>query len=348
MKRLLFLFLLVSVAVAAQAQRVSNVTFRQEGKLVYIGYSLSEKADVSVEVSTDGGVTFGYPRMAHVSGDVGKDVSAGNAKSITWDVLQDCERLQGDRICFRVTAVKGSSNQTFTVGGVPFTMIFVEGGTFTMGCTSEQGDDCWDSEKPVHKVTLSNYYIGETEVTQALWKAVMGTESTHSGGWTTEYGRGDNYPAYRVSYDDVKTFISRLNQKTGRTFRMPTEAEWEYAARGGKKSRGYKYSGSNTIGDVAWYTDNSGSKTHPVKQKQANELGIYDMSGNVYEWCSDWYGGYSSSSQSNPIGPDKGSYRVIRGGYWGIRARNCRVSYRNYSAPSYRLNFLGFRLVLLP
>jgi formylglycine-generating enzyme required for sulfatase activity len=149
-----------------------------------------------------------------------------------------------------------------------------------------------------------------------------------------------------VSWDDCQTFISQLNQLTGKRFRLPTEAEWEYAARGGSKSRGYKYSGSNTIGDVAWYDSNSGRKTHNVKTKQPNELGLYDMTGNVWEWCQDWYGDYSSDSQTNPTGPSSGSGRVSRGGSWGIYARYCRSSNRGYYAPSYRGGYLGLRLAL--
>ena len=230
----------------------------------------------------------------------------------------------------------------FTVDGreYSYNMVYVEGGTFTMGCTSEQGGECKDDEKPSHSVTLSSYYIGETEVTQALWKAVMGSNPSY---WT-----GDNLPVEKVNYADVETFITKLNQKTGRTFRMPTEAEWEYAARGGKKSRGYKYSGSNSIGDVAWYDENSGRKTHPVRQKQPNELGIYDMSGNVYEWCSDWEGSYSSGSQTNPKGPSSGLGRELRGGSWSWVARSCRVSIRDYINPSCRNSNIGFRLVLVP
>lgn len=228
--------------------------------------------------------------------------------------------------------------ETFTVNGVSFTMVFVEGGTFTMGATSEQGSDADDDEKPTHRVTLSDYYIGETEVTQALWKAVMGNNPS--------YFEGDNLPVEKVSYEDVKTFITKLNGKTGKKFRLPTEAEWEYAARGGNKSKGYKYSGSNNIDDVAWYDDNSNLRTHPVKTKQPNELGIYDMNGNVWEWCSDWYGGYSSNAQTNPQGPSSGSYRVIRGGSWFGSARYCRASYRYHDNLSDLGNTLGFRLAL--
>ena len=237
--------------------------------------------------------------------------------------------------------------KTYTVNDVSFTMIYVEGGTFTMGCTSEQGSDCYSNEKPSHQVTVSDFWMGETEVTQALWRAVMGSEPSYNGGWTNEYGRGDSYPAYRVSWDDCQEFIRKLNQLTGKNFRLPTEAEWEYAARGGNKSRGYKYAGSNTIGDVAWYEDNSGSTTHPVKGKRANELGLYDMSGNVWEWCSDWFGSYSSSAQTNPTGHSSGSGRVLRGGGWNAFAGDCRVADRLARSPDGHAYFFGFRLSLV-
>ena len=227
---------------------------------------------------------------------------------------------------------------TITVNGVSFTMIAVEGGTFKMGATSEQGSDADNDEKPVHNVTLSDYYIGETEVTQELWQAVMGTNPSNS--------KGNKKPVEQVSWNDCQEFITKLNNLTGKNFRLPTEAEWEYAARGGNKSKGYKYSGSNTILNVAWYISNSGSQTHDVKTKQANELGIYDMSGNVWEWCQDWYGSYSSSSQINPTGPAFGSDRVNRGGSWGNYAKYCRVSYRSTYYPDFRDDSLGLRLSL--
>ena len=217
-------------------------------------------------------------------------------------------------------------------------MVYVEGGTFMMGATSEQGSDAYTFEKPAHSVTLSNYYIGKYEVTQAEWQAVMGSNPSRF--------KGDNKPVENVSWIDCQTFISKLNAKTGLIFRLPTEAEWEYAARGGNKSKGYKYSGSDYIGDVAWYTSNSGYKTHAVGTKQPNELGLYDMIGNVGEWCGDWYGSYSSSSQTNPTGANSGSHRVIRGVSWDYDARLCRSSYRYAYPPDHRYNSLGFRLVL--
>ncbi|MBO5956493.1 MAG: PEGA domain-containing protein [Bacteroidales bacterium] len=236
-------------------------------------------------------------------------------------------------------------NQTFTVKGVTFTMIAVEGGTFKMGAqSSDSGGDNYDSEagdreSPVHDVTLSSYYIGETEVTQELWQAVMGSNPSNFSGYPQR-------PVETVSWYDCKEFVTKLNELTGENFRLPTEAEWEYAARGGNRSKGYKYSGSNTIGNVAWYDSNSGNETHDVKTKQANELGIYDMSGNVWEWCQDWYGSYSSGSQTNPTGPTSGSIRVSRGGSWYYYAKICQISDRSYSLPDYMFYYLGLRLSL--
>ena len=217
-------------------------------------------------------------------------------------------------------------------------MVFVQGGTFTMGATSEQGSDAESDEKPAHPVTLSDFYIGKYEVTQAQWRTVMGSNPSEF--------KGDNLPVECVSWEDCQKFIRKLNELTGLTFRLPTEAEWEYAARGGNRSRGYKYSGSDAIGEVAWYRDNSGKKTHPVGQKRANELGLHDMSGNVWEWCSDWYGAYSSSSRTNPTGPSSGAYRVARGGSWIGYAWSCRVSFRSNGTPTNRSYYLGLRLVL--
>ena len=224
-----------------------------------------------------------------------------------------------------------------TASGVTFNMVKVEGGTFTMGETAEMEYFC-DDEKPTHQVTLSSYYIGETEVTQALWKAVMGSNPSH---W-----QGDDLPVEKVSWNDCQEFIRKLNEMTKRRFRLPTEAEWEFAARGGNKSRHTQYSGSSKIDEVAWYDGNSGGKTHPVKTKKANELGIYDMAGNVWESCQDRFGSYSSGAQTNPTGATSGTYRVCRGGSWDSNARYCRSSDRHYNGPDYRIGDLGFRLVL--
>ena len=237
-------------------------------------------------------------------------------------------------------------NNTITIPGtdISYKMVFVEGGTFQMGSIDSEADD---DESPVHSVTLSDYYIGETEVTQELWEAVMGSNPS--------YFKGSKNPVETMSWDGCQEFVKRLNELTGKNFRLPTETEWEYAARGGNKSRGYKYSGSDNISDVAWYDENacdgvgkssSDYGTHPVCTKLPNELGIYDMSGNVWEWCSDWYGDYSSSSQTNPTGPTSGSYRVYRGGCWGSSAQICRVANRYNHTPDFRGDKLGFRLVM--
>ena len=242
-----------------------------------------------------------------------------------------------------VSTATGStlSGNTITIpvkDGISIDMVRVEAGTFTMGATAEMKEP-YDDEKPTHRVTLTNdYYIGKYEVTQALWQAVMGNNPSSF--------KGDNLPVEQVSWNDCQKFISQLNRITGKTFRLPTEAEWEYAARGGNKSRGYQYSGSNNLSDVAWYTDNSGYKTHTVGTKQPNELGIYDMSGNVCEWCQDWKGKYNSSSQVNPTGANSGSIRVGRGGSWGRYAWFCRSSFRYDDAPDCRYDELGLRLVL--
>ena len=244
-----------------------------------------------------------------------------------------------------VEEVPDNKNLTFLVQGVKFTLVKVQGGTFTMGATSEQGNDAESDERPAQQVTLSDYYIGQTEVTQALWEAVMGRNPSEF--------KGDSLPVEQVSWEECQTFIKKLNsllsnQLGGKRFALPTEAQWEFAARGGMESKGYKYAGSNQLSALAWSESNSNRSTHPVAQKQPNELGLYDMSGNVYEWCSDWYGDYSIAEKMNPKGPNRGSYRVIRGGAWCHNAGCCRVSYRANYLPTNKGNGIGFRLCLIP
>ena len=248
--------------------------------------------------------------------------------------------------------------ETFTVNGVSFNMVRVEGGTFMMGDSNDS---------PIHQVTLSSYYIGETEVTQALWEAVMGTNIRQQFNKVdfkgSIWGEGPNYPMYYVNREESLSFIKKLNQLTGKSFRLPTEAEWEYAARGGKKSRSYQYAGSNNLDEVAWYKDNSGNRrltgewsyrllksnknrTHIVKTKQANELGLYDMSGNVWEWCQDWWDDYDSKPVTNPTGPSNGSGATGRGGSWQGRTDHCTVSNRSIIMPEDRFDNGGLRLAL--
>ena len=225
------------------------------------------------------------------------------------------------------------SNGVLTVNGIRYEMAKVEAGTFIMGATSEMQDPDKD-EKPIHQVILTkNYFMGKTEVTQALWEAVMSNNPSSF--------KGNNKPVERVSWDECQTFISKLNAVTGRRFRLPTEAEWEFAARGGNYSHRYQYSGSNSLYEVAWFADHT---THDVATKQPNELGLYDMSGNVREWCSDWFGAYSSNTQYDPIGPTSGSYRVSRGGSYVNIPRFCRSSDRSHLGSL--CYFLGLRLAL--
>ena len=232
----------------------------------------------------------------------------------------------------------------FNYNGIDFTMIAVDGGTFQMGATAEQSNPN-DNEMPIHDVTLDDYYIGETEVTQTLWQAVMGDNPSQF--------LGPNNPVETINYNDCIAFINELNRllayqlPEGMKFRMPTEAEWEYAARGGNRSQGYMYSGSDNIDDVAWYIGNSNGKTHPVKLKKPNELGLYDMSGNAWEWCNDWYDYYIFTPQENPTGAATGTRRVLRGASCCYKANDCRVAYRTYSNPEIRIKTGGgLRLAL--
>ena len=273
---------------------------------------------------------------------------SGDASAINLDAA-DCDNSGSVNISDVTTLIdyllSGSwpGETNITVGGVSFKMIAIEGGTFKMGA-SDGDTQASNSEKPAHQVTLSGYSICETEVTQALWVAVMGSNPSY---FTSANGYEDDLsrPVEEVSWEDCQTFITKLNQMTGKTFRLPTEAEWEYAARGGKYSHDYVYSGGNDLDVVAWYRNNGDVQTHAVAQKLPNELGLYDMSGNVYEWCQDWYDSYSSEAQTNPTGPTSGTKRVMRGGNVGDTS-SCRVSFRASNTPSSKANGLGLRLAM--
>lgn len=233
---------------------------------------------------------------------------------------------------------KTTGVETYIVGGVSFNMVHVDGGKFKMGRTKEQKNiHSSNSELPVHNVILSGYSIGETEVTQALWEAVMGDNPSRF--------KGSDLPVEMVSWSDCQAFINKLNELTGQGFRLPTEAEWEFAARGGNKSRRYKYSGSNDLYQVGWFEENSeGSNTHPVRQKQPNELGLYDMSGNVWEWCQDWYGPYNEKEEINPTGPSVGENRIRRGGSSNCSVYSCHLSTRGLGDMLSRDEYYGLRL----
>lgn len=226
--------------------------------------------------------------------------------------------------------------QTYYAHGVSFKMIGVQGGSFRMGSTDSDADS---DERPTHMVTLNSYYIGETEVTQELWEAVMNYNPS-------EFQYSSQLPVEFVSWDDCRDFIRELNSITGKEFRFPSEAEWEYAARGGHQPSSTKFSGSNSIAAVGWYNSNSEETTHPVKMKKPNSLGIYDMSGNLWEWCQDWYGPYSSNNANNPSGPFSGSNKVLKGGAWNGGPKNCRLTNRDGRTTDYASNRLGLRLAL--
>jgi len=251
------------------------------------------------------------------------------------DSIAHVDSLKKGLIKKSKTTVPANEDELRTLSGPApeIEMVYVQGGTFQMG--SNDGES---NEKPVHTVTVGSYYIGKFEVTQKQWRAVMGSNPSYFSGC-------DNCPVEKVSWNDIQEFIRKLNEKSGKRYRLPTEAEWEFAARGGIKSRGYTYAGSNTIGDVAWYWENS--KTHPVGQKAPNELGVYDMSGNVWEWCADWYAGdyYANCPENNPKNTTPSSLRVSRGGGWRNLPAYCRVARRYLPSPGARVNFLGFRLL---
>ncbi|MBU4486442.1 MAG: SUMF1/EgtB/PvdO family nonheme iron enzyme [Candidatus Delongbacteria bacterium] len=244
----------------------------------------------------------------------------------------------GDLALASYKGVQLNRKSTSSSEGVSSDFIFVQGGTFQMGGTESD-------EKPVHSVTVGDFYIGKYEVTQAQYQAVMGKNPSNF--------KGDNLPVESVTWNDAVEYCRKLSQKEGVTYRLPTEAEWEYAARGGNQSRAYEYSGSSNIDEVAWQSgDKWGSlgSTKSVGGKKPNEIGIYDMSGNVWEWCSDWYGSdyYRNSPSSNPAGPSTGSSRVLRGGSWSYYPVSCRVAYRGRGNPTNSGSYSGFRVVRLP
>ena len=301
-----------------ESGKIITVTTDKEGDEIYVDGTFAGHSPLDV--------SMGYGRHTV------KAIRNGKSVEKSFDVRENGGESS--------LLLKFSRIHTITVNGVSFEMVYVEGGTFDMGATTEQGSDAENDEKPVHRVTLSDYYIGKCEVTQELWEAVMGSNPSNF--------KGAQNPVEQVSWNDCQEFVSRLNRLTGMTFRLPTEAEWEYAARGGNQSLHYKYSGIGNIGNVAWYNRNSGGSTHAVGTKTANELGIYDMSGNMWEWCSDRYGDYSAGAQTNPQGPSSGSRRVLRGGSWDDYASCCRVSYRDYYGPGGSSIHSGLRLVLVP
>lgn len=256
---------------------------------------------------------------------------------------------------------KSKEDYTETAFGMKMEMVYVKGGEFLMGATAEQESEAEEDEYPVRNISLSSYHIGKYEVTQAQWQAVMGTSlAAQRDSIEPEWdfvGEGDNYPMYYVSWEDASKFCQKLSEKTGKKYVLPTEAMWEYAARGGAHRTGTKYAGSDLVDEVAWYYNNSCDTldvtdpnygTHPVGRKKANALGLCDMSGNVWEWCSDLFGLYDENDTHNPQGSGWGASRALRGGAWDFEAVDCRVSNRINEDPAYADFFIGFRVAMIP
>ncbi|MCM1169796.1 MAG: formylglycine-generating enzyme family protein [Bacteroides sp.] len=245
-----------------------------------------------------------------------------------------------------------SYNYTETALGMEMKMVYVGSGTFLMGCTLDNVSACNVNERPAHRVSLSSFGIGMYEVTQSQWEKVMGStiqqQRDKYASSASLQGNGADYPMYYVSWEDAQAFCEKLSVASGKRYALPTEAQWEYAARGARKSVNKTYSGSNTVDGVAWYTSNGGSSAHTVGGKTPNELGIHDMSGNVWEWCADWYGTYDETMNDDPTDPATGTQRVARGGSRSSSANDCRVSFRTSFKATEASNLIGFRVVCLP
>ena len=347
--------------------RVSQLIDVEEGKVLPIHLILSSGRSVTLQTDREGDILYVDGKRVGVSPQKLElsygihTIRAERGEQHTEKELEVTE-TGGERVVTLgfglLSQIRWSSSvtpkQKEILSRLIGNMVRVDGGSFEMGATSEQGSNVTSDEELVHQVTLSDYYIGKYEVRQSEWEVVMGNNPS--------YFKGDDLPVEQVSWEDCHEFIRRLNALTGLNFKLPTEAQWEYAARGGRWSKGYKYSGSNDLEEVGWSWENSGvqvltgewdekkvkknhCQTHPVGEKHPNELGLYDMSGNVWEWCQDWYGYYNRNTQVDSAGPARGSYRVARGGCWFRDAWFCRVSYRNCQTPVHCYSYLGFRLV---
>lgn len=363
MIKIVQILLLLLICQIATAQTVKNFDFYTEDESVIIHYDLAcdRPFRVSLLYTLNGYAWLSVPLSA-CGGAIGDGISAGNGLQIFWQPLLHLESLEGNLSLKLQVQYKEKGNDNLVE------MVFVKGGTFQMG--SDTGED---NEKPVHTVEVNDFYIGKYEITVEQFRAFVNatayqTDAEKGDGsyvyvnnnWKKQSGinwrhdvagnkRGSDenkHPVIHVSWNDAIAYCNWLKEQTGKNYRLPTEAEWEYAARGGNQSQGYIYAGSNTIDNIAWYYRNSKNVTHPVGDKQANELGLYDMTGNVWEWCNDWYDKdyYSSSPSNNPKGPNNGTNRVLRGGCWNYYPQYNRIAIRNYFTPDNRSYFYGFRV----
>lgn len=366
MKYIYCLLLPLLFVLSAHCQNVTNADFRVEGSNIVINYTLDAIADIDIYCSIDGGKTFGLP-LQNISGDVGSNVMPGN-KTAVWHVFAERDMIYSNQVSFKIKVKE--SKKTFDIDGYLLEMVKINGGTFEMGQHSEHATDM----SPAHDVTLSDFYMAKYEVSVELFKKFIDataykTDADKYGG-SYLWGRGYwelsknvnwkcdtkghpldetdyDLPVIHISYNDALAFCSWLKQKTGENFRLPTEAEWEYAASGGEDNNGYLYSGSDELDEVAWYFQNSYEEgTQVVGLKTPNELGLYDMSGNVSEWCNDIYGDYLGGSQMNPSGSSEGHLYVFRGGSWHDQENKCSVHLRFNATPNTRRFNLGFRLAL--
>lgn len=337
MRRIVTIGLLLFGCVTLRAQHITQHSFSLRGDTLTIVYGLDRQADICVRVAIDDG-PYTAPLKGLV-GAVGKGVKPGDSLTITAFRLPEIQGIDSASLSFLVEVDDGAL--LVYADKYPFRMMPVEGGSFTMGCTRPKGEkNTYSDELPTHKVTLNGYYIGQYEVTQGLWKAVMGENPSKWIG-------NDSLPVEQVSWNDVQIFIARLSQMTGFRFRLPTEAEWEFAARGGTRSRGTVYPGVRSqVWETCWSAMNSGGRSHPVGRLKPNELGLYDMGGNVLEWCSDWMEAYSAGPQTSPQGPKNGENRILRGGCFNSPTWACSVFERSWYLPDYGYSFFGFRLAL--
>ena len=337
MKRLLVTMLLLCSAPFLWAQQVTDVNFSIVDDTLTITYTLTQQADICVRVAIDDG-PYTEP-LKGFTGAVGEKVKPGVGLQMQAVRLPEIAGVDSASLHFVVEVDDGAL--LVYVDNFSFRMMPVEGGSFTMGCTHPRGEKhTYADELPLHKVTVNSFYIGRFEVTQGLWKKVMGENPSKWFG-------NDSLPVEQVSWNDVQIFIARLSQITGYRFRLPTEAEWEYAARGGVRSNRTPYPGIRTqVWEACWFGGNSNGHSHPVGRLKPNELGLYDMGGNVMEWCSDWMESYTDKPQNCPQGPRNGENRILRGGCFNSPTWGCSVFERSWYLPDYGYSFYGFRLVL--